>query len=67
MPVVAATGHASSRDWKPRQRLRRAKKVVLNARDHVTEFYARHGYAAVGEGETLFGVVRHVRMAKALS
>jgi predicted GNAT family N-acyltransferase len=39
---------------------------VLNARDNVTEFYARHGYAVVGEAETLFGTIRHVRMAKIL-
>ena len=46
---------------------RGAHKVVLNARDNVTEFYARHGYAIVGKAETLFGVIRHVRMAKSLS
>ena len=40
---------------------------LLNARDNVTEFYAKHGYAVVGEAETLFGVIRHVRMAKSLS
>jgi hypothetical protein len=39
---------------------------VLNARDNATEFYARHDYKVVGEAETLFGVIRHVRMAKAL-
>jgi predicted GNAT family N-acyltransferase len=43
-----------------------AIKVVLNARDNLTEFYARHGYAIVGEAETLFGAIRHVRMAKSL-
>ena len=46
---------------------RGAQKVVLNARDNVTEFYAKHGYAVVGEAETLFGAIRHVRMAKSLS
>ena len=28
---------------------RGAQKVVLNARDNVTEFYAEHDYAVVGE------------------
>ena len=46
---------------------RGAQKLVLNARGNVTEFYARHGYAVVAEAETLFGVIRHVRMAKSLS
>ncbi len=46
---------------------RGAQKLVLNARDNVTEFYAKHGYAVVGEAETLFGVIRHARMAKSLS
>jgi hypothetical protein len=40
---------------------------VLNARDNVTEFYAKHGYEVVGEAETLFRAIRHVRMEKALS
>jgi predicted GNAT family N-acyltransferase len=44
-----------------------AQKLVLNARDNVTEFYAKHGYAVVGETETLFGTIRHVRMARSLS
>jgi len=39
----------------------------IGGRDNVTEFYAKHGYAVVGEAETLFGVIRHVRMAKPLS
>ena len=46
---------------------RGAQKVALNARDDVTEFYAQHDYAVVGEAETLFGAIRHVRMAKSLS
>ena len=45
---------------------RGARKIVLNARDNVTEFYTKHGYAVIGEGETLFGVIRHVRMVKLL-
>ena len=43
------------------------QKLALNARDNVTEFYAKHGYAVVGEAETVFGTIRHVRMAKSLS
>ena len=39
----------------------------IGGRDNVTEFYAKHDYAVVGEAETLFGVIRHVRMAKPLS
>ena len=46
---------------------RGAQKLVLNARDNVTEFYAKHDYALVGEAETLFGVIRHVLMEKSLS
>jgi hypothetical protein len=42
----------------------RRSKVVLNARDDVTEFYSKHNYAVVGGVETLFGVIRHVRMPK---
>jgi len=39
---------------------RGARKIVLNARDNAVEFYRKRGYAIVGEGETLFGVIRHV-------
>jgi predicted GNAT family N-acyltransferase len=46
---------------------RGAQKLVLNARDNVTEFYAKHDYEVVGEAETLFGAIRHVRMEKILS
>jgi predicted GNAT family N-acyltransferase len=46
---------------------RGAQKVVLNARDNVTEFYAKHDYEMVGEAETLFGGIRHMRMDKSLS
>jgi hypothetical protein len=40
---------------------------VLNARDNVVEFYRKRGYDVLGDAETLFGVIRHVRMAKLLS
>ena len=65
--MVAATGVAFSRDWRREAARRGAQKVVLNARDNVTEFYAKHDYALVGEAETLFGVIRHVLMEKSLS
>jgi predicted GNAT family N-acyltransferase len=38
---------------------RGARNVVLNARDNAAELYANHGYVAVGEAETLFGVIRY--------
>src|SRR5207302_11445322 len=42
----------------------KASRIVLNARDNTIEFYRKRGYGIVGEAETLFGSVRHVRMAK---
>jgi len=45
---------------------RGAQKLVLGARDNATEFYTEHGYVVVGEAETLFGAIRHVRMDKSL-
>ena len=42
----------------------KASRILLNARDNAIEFYRRHGYKDFGEAETLFGSVRHVRMAK---
>jgi predicted GNAT family N-acyltransferase len=44
-----------------------ARKIVLNARDNAVEFYRKRGYDIIGNAETLFGVIRHVRMAKSLS
>ena len=41
-------------------------EVVLNARESAIAFYIRHGYAMEREADTLFGVVRHVRMRKGL-
>jgi len=46
---------------------RGTQKLVLNARDNATEFYAELGYVVVGEAETLFGAIRHVRTSKSLS
>ena len=45
---------------------RGAQKLVLNARDNVTEFYVKYGYAVVGGTGTLFGAIRHVRMERSL-
>ena len=43
-----------------------APNIVLNARDNAVEFYRKRGYGIIGDGETLFGVIRHVRIAKLL-
>ena len=44
------------------------RRVVLsNARDNVTEFYAKHNYAVIAEAETLFGAIRYVPMEKVSS
>ena len=43
------------------------RRGALNAHDTVTEFYAKHDYEVVGEAETLFGTIRHLRMEKSLS
>jgi predicted GNAT family N-acyltransferase len=45
-------------------RPRKARKIVLNARENVVQFYLRHGYAVTGQAETLFGVIHHSRMEK---
>ena len=47
-------------------RRRQARKIVLNARENVVQFYLRHDYAVTGQAETLFGVIRHWRMEKVL-
>jgi hypothetical protein len=65
--VVAATGSRILEGLEAEATRRGAQKVVLNARDNVTEFCAKHDYAVVGEAETPFGVIRHMRMAKSLS
>ena len=66
MRVVAATGDGHSRGIGDRNGTLRRSKGRAKCRDNVTEFYARHGYAVLGEAETLFGVIRHVRLPKAL-
>ena len=66
MTAVAATGRILE-GLEAEAARRGAQKLVLNARDNVTEFYAKHDYAVVGEAGTLFRAIRHVRMEKALS
>src|SRR5437762_10522074 len=41
---------------------RGAPKIVLNARDNAVAFYRKRGYDVIGDAETLFGVISHVRM-----
>jgi len=65
--VVAATGSRILEGLEAAATRRGAQKLVLNARDNVTEFYAKHDYAVVGAAETLFGVIRHLRIEKVLS
>jgi len=43
-----------------------ATSLVLNARDDVQGFYIRHGFVVVGPAETIFSVIKHVRMRKDL-
>jgi ribosomal protein S18 acetylase RimI-like enzyme len=57
-------GSALLRELEHRARDRGAKVIVLEARDTARPFYARHGYAVVGKGKTLFGTVTHHRMQK---
>lgn len=43
------------------------RNIVLNARENAVNFYLRNGYHITGEAETLFGVIRHLRMGKKLN
>src|SRR5437764_13411949 len=45
---------------------RGAPGVVLNALDNTVGFYRKRGHDTIGDAETLFGLIRHVRMAKLL-
>jgi len=51
---------------KAEARGRGVRKIVLNARDNAVEFYRKRGYGIIGDAQTLFGVIHHVRMAKLL-
>ena len=46
---------------------RGASRIILNARKQAVPFYLKHGYAVTGPADTLFGVIEHLRMEKALS
>ena len=54
------------RECERRARAVGATSIVLNARDGVQGFYVRHGFVAIGPGETVFSVIKHVRMRKDL-
>ena len=41
-------------------------EIVLHARETATSFYERHGYAVIEPSHTLFGVLPHFLMRKAL-
>jgi ribosomal protein S18 acetylase RimI-like enzyme len=43
------------------------RNIVLNARENAVNFYLRNGYRITGDAETLFGVIRHLRMEKKLN
>jgi len=49
--VVATTGNRILEGLEGEAARRGAQKVMLNARDDVTEFYAKHDYAVIGEAE----------------
>jgi GNAT superfamily N-acetyltransferase len=68
-PEFAGRGFGSQilSELESRALARGARRAVLNARKEASRFYLKHGYVAVGSGDTLFGVVEHVRMEKELS
>lgn len=41
--------------------------IVLNARENAVNFYLQNGYHITGDAETLYGVIRHLRMEKKLN
>ena len=43
-----------------------AKNIILNARDIAIKFYEKNGYQIVKEAHTLFDVIPHYKMRKAL-
>ena len=64
MPAVTATGVRILEGLEAEATRRGTQKLVLNARDNATEFYAELEYVVVGEAETLFGKIHRVQMAK---
>jgi len=68
MRVAAATGSRILNALETKARRHGARKIVLNARDNALEFYRKRGVTTLlATLKTLFGVIRHVRMAKSLS
>ncbi|HEC87002.1 MAG TPA: N-acetyltransferase [Thermoplasmatales archaeon] len=47
-----------------RARERRAKYVVLNARESAVNFYRKNGYVVVGKPFILLGTIYHLKMRK---
>jgi predicted GNAT family N-acyltransferase len=45
---------------------RRAKSIVIDARQNTVKFYKNHGYKVVCPSQTLFGEVANLRMKKKL-
>lgn len=45
---------------------KKAKRIVLNARESAVKFYENNGYIVTGEGHKLFGEIEHKRMKKEL-
>ncbi len=43
------------------------KSIVLNARENAVNFYLQNDYHITGDAETLYGVIRHLRMEKKLN
>jgi ribosomal protein S18 acetylase RimI-like enzyme len=46
---------------------RGARRILLNARIGVVDFYQKSGYSIIGDGPTLFGQIRHFIMEKELA
>ena len=65
--MAAATAVVSLDALEAEARGRGVRKIVPNARDNALEFYRKRGYDVIGDAETLFGVISHVRMEKSLS
>ena len=43
------------------------KRLVLNARKDAAPCYLKHRYSVTGPADTLFGVIEHVRMERAIA
>lgn len=44
-----------------------AKKIILNARENAIGFYQKKGYSIIAPAHSLFGVIKHFKMEKAVS